>query len=166
MQCASSSSASSSTQRRDLAWLGIGRKVDRDRVEGRGKGVKGSGKRPPALPPSLFPLPSQIPPVLGALPPYSLAPNRFPCRALAARAGRAALGGEREVALACWVGARLALALLPPAAVPATLREARAAAARGWLANLALPAATRVPLSRLVDASGGDSPAGAAAAIR
>ena len=104
--------------------------------------------------------------MLVSAPPYSLAPARFPCRALAARAGRAPLGGEREVALACWLGARLALALLPPEPVPEPVRAARASAARGWLANLALPAATRAPLSRLVDASGGDSLPGAAAAIR
>ncbi len=104
--------------------------------------------------------------MLGSSPPYSLASSRFPCRALAALAGRAALGGEREVALACWLGARLVLAFLPPETLALPQREARAAAARGWLATLALPAATRVPLSRLVDASGGDSPAGAAAAIR
>ena len=104
--------------------------------------------------------------MLGSPPPYSLAPTRFPCRALAARAGRAALGGEREVALGCWLGARLAVALLPAESVPALDRGPRAAAARAWLAGLALPAATRTALSRLVDASGGDSPAGAAAAIR
>lgn len=101
-----------------------------------------------------------------ASPPYGLATVRFPCRALAARAGRAPLGGEREVALASWLAARLVLAFLPPFPVDQTLRTTRAAAARVWLAGLTLPAATRAALSRLVDASGGDSPPAAAAAIR
>lgn len=99
-------------------------------------------------------------------PPYGLAAVRFPCRALAARAGRAPLGGEREAALACWLAARLAIAFLPPFPVDQPLRATRAAAARVWLAGSTLQAATRAALSRLVDASGGDSPPAAAAAIR
>ena len=107
----------------------------------------------------------QIREVIGT-PPYGLAAVRFPCRALAARAGRTPLGGEREVALACWLGARLVTAFLPPFPLAPALRTSRAAAARVWLAGLTLPAATRTALSRLVDASGGDSPPAAAAAVR
>lgn len=130
---------------------------------GRRKREIGTGRQ--SLPTSVRLRPTQIQRVIGSAPPYGLLPARFPCRALAARAGRAALGGEREVALGCWLAARLATAFLPPFAVPPALRAARAAAARGWLASLALPAATRTALSRLVDASGGDSPSDAAAAI-
>ena len=36
-------------------------------------------------------------------PPYALAQNPFPLPALAAHAGKAALGGDREVAIACFV---------------------------------------------------------------
>src|SRR5688500_19769849 len=110
-------------------------------IEGEGREGGGRRKRHAGGAGRLFPLPSspvprRFPSVIGSAPPYALHPTRFPCRALAARAGRAALGGEREVALACWLAARLALGLLPPEAVPAPLREVRAAAARGWLANL------------------------------
>src|SRR5687767_5598632 len=101
MQCASRSSASSSTQRSVFDWWGIEGKVEREREEGRGKREEGRESDGS----SLFPLPSslaKIPPVI-ASPPYGLAAARFPCRALAARAGRAPLGGEREVALACWL---------------------------------------------------------------
>lgn len=89
-------------------------------------------------------------------PPYALAPLRFPFRALAAQVGRGALGGERECGLACLMAARLASALLPASRLPAPLRLARASAARGWLAALALPAALRIPVARVVDASAGD----------
>ena len=67
------------------------------------------------------------------------------------------MGGQRELALACYIGARLAAALSPsaPAGVSdADVRAARANGARAWLASAALPAATRVPLGRLIDATG------------
>jgi hypothetical protein len=66
--------------------------------------------------------------------------------ALAAHAGKAALGGDREVALACFVVARLAASLLPPYALPTELREKRAAACRAWLASQAIPPAVRADL--------------------
>jgi hypothetical protein len=88
-------------------------------------------------------------------PPYALSapPFRFP--ALAALAGRGQLGGDREVALAAFVTARLVVGVLPPNALPAPARATRAAAARHWLASLTLPAAMRAPLARAIDASGG-----------
>ena len=98
-------------------------------------------------------------------PPYGLATPRFAFPALAALAGRAPLGGEREVALAAFVTARLAAACNGPSPLPLPTRVARAAAARIWLASLALPAVTRTPLTRLVDASGGDTPEGLAGAL-
>jgi hypothetical protein len=86
-------------------------------------------------------------------PPYALATPAFPLRALAALAARAPLGGEREVALACFVAGRLGLALLPPATLTAELRQARATGARLWFASLTLPASTRIPFARVVDTS-------------
>lgn len=86
-------------------------------------------------------------------PPYALAPTQFPFPALAALAGRLPLGGGREVALAVLTVARLAVVLLPPDALPAEERQARAQGARVWLASLALPAPLRVPLARSIDAS-------------
>lgn len=87
-------------------------------------------------------------------PPFALAQPVFLFPALAQLAGRAPLGGTREVALATFVAARLAAGLLPPYPLDADVRAGRAAAARPWLATLALPAALRVPFARLVDATG------------
>ena len=86
-------------------------------------------------------------------PPYALASVAFPFPAMAGLAGRLPLGGGREVALAVLSIARLASGLLPPDNLAAEDRQARATAARVWLASLALPAALRVPLARAVDAS-------------
>lgn len=90
---------------------------------------------------------------MAASPPYSLAPALFRFRALATNAGRAPLGGAREAGLACYVCARLAAGLLPPFELSDEERVSRAAAARIWLASLALPAAIRAPLVKLIDAT-------------
>jgi hypothetical protein len=87
------------------------------------------------------------------LPPYALAAPRFPFRALAALAGRSPLGGEREVALATLLAARLVMGALPPQPLPQGVRATRANGARAWLASLALPAALRQAFARLVDAT-------------
>ncbi len=70
-----------------------------------------------------------------------------------AHAGRAPVGNGREVALALLVVARLALGVLDPALISTTTREQRAASARVWLASLALPSTTRVPIARAIEAS-------------
>jgi hypothetical protein len=80
-------------------------------------------------------------------------PFRF--RALAALAGRGQIGGDREVALAAFTTARLVSAVVPPNALSAPVRAARANAARQWLSTLALPAALRAPFSRLAEATSG-----------
>jgi hypothetical protein len=87
-------------------------------------------------------------------PPFALAQPTFLFPALAQLAGRAPLGGGREVALAAFMAARLAAGLLPPHPLEPGVRATRAAAARPWLATLTLPAALRVPFARLVDATG------------
>jgi len=89
--------------------------------------------------------------------PYALAPTMLPLPALAALAGRLPLGGGREVALAVLAVARLGVVLLPPDVLDADERQGRAAAARVWLASLALPAPVRVPLARAIDASAADA---------
>lgn len=86
-------------------------------------------------------------------PPYSPAPAHFRFRALALNAGRAPLGGPREVGLACFVGARLAAGLLPPLRLSDEDRVARTSAARLWLASLALPPSLRTPFTKLMDAT-------------
>jgi len=89
-----------------------------------------------------------------ALPPYAIAAPAFRFRALAALAGRAPLGGPREVALACLIGARLAVVIVRGdlAADDAT-RLTRAADARAWLASSALPTPARAPLAALYEAT-------------
>jgi hypothetical protein len=86
-------------------------------------------------------------------PPFSLAPPTFAFPALAAQAGRAALGGARETVLACLMGARLVVGALE-GGIGLEARAARAVAAKSWLASLALPATVRPPLVRLFESSG------------
>jgi len=96
--------------------------------------------------------------VIGAAPPFSLDAPAFRFRALALLAGRAALGGEREMALATLMAARLAEGVLPPCPLSATARRGRGVGARLWFSTLTLPAATRVPLARVVEATESDTP--------
>ena len=91
-------------------------------------------------------------------PPYGLAPTPFRFGALAALAGRAPLGGRREVALATYLAARLADDVLDENALQAAARVERSGNARSWLSTVALPAPVRQPLARLIDSTGG--PAG------
>ena len=102
---------------------------------------------------------------MASVPPYSPAATPFRFRAIALHAGRAPLGGPREATLACYVGARLVSAFLPGVELPAEERGVRAAAARTWLASLALPPSLRSPFARLVESSRGDDPAVARAAL-
>ena len=97
--------------------------------------------------------------------PYSLAAPTFPFKALTAAAGRLPIGGEREIALAALMAARLASGLLPPAPLCISTRESRAAGARIWFSTLTLPAATRAPIARLVDATEGEDRMRVAAAM-
>jgi hypothetical protein len=115
--------------------------------------------------PSLFfsPLPSQHSPLHSSpvlvsppQPPYALSSTTFRFAALAALAGRAPLGGQREVALATYVVARLAQDVLPEKGLTQPTRVERAGHARSWLSTLALPAPIRPALANLVDASGSD----------
>lgn len=102
--------------------------------------------------------------MLAQLPPYALPLPAFRFRALAALAGRAPLGGPREVALACYLLARLAHDAVTRS-LPASARAARAAQAKGWFASLALPAALRLPLARAVEATGTEDPGALAQAL-
>jgi hypothetical protein len=97
--------------------------------------------------------------------PYGLDPLGFPFPSLALLAGRLPLGGGREVALASLMVARLAASLSGTYGLTAPERAARAAAAKVWLASLALPANTRVPFARCIESTTG-SPHQVAAALR
>lgn len=93
------------------------------------------------------------------LPPYALTTPSFPFPHLASLAGRAPIGGAREVALACFVAARLASDCLADRRdLPEPGRSARTAGARGWLGTLALPANVRGPLVRCVESMAEGSP--------
>ena len=98
-------------------------------------------------------------------PPYDLAATPFRFPALASLAGRAALGGDREVALATYLAARLAHDALPDRGLSQPIRAERAVGAKSWLATLSLPAPIRTALARLVEASGDDA-RGVAPAVR
>ena len=87
-------------------------------------------------------------------PPYVLLPTSFRFAALATLAGRAPLGGHREVVLAAYLAARLADDSLPERGLPRTVRAERAGHARAWLSTLSLPASVRPALGVLVEASG------------
>ncbi len=75
------------------------------------------------------------------------------------------MGGGREVALAALMTARLAQGVMTDGALPPGERATRAAAAKVWLASLALPATTRVPFARCVESTTG-TPLQVAGALR
>jgi hypothetical protein len=104
-------------------------------------------------------------PLPPAAPPYALAPTSFRFPALAMLAGRAPLGGQREVALAVYLAARLADDSIPARGLAHATRSERATGAKSWMSTLALPAAVRPALGKLVEASAGE-PAEVADAVR
>ncbi|MDO8501241.1 MAG: hypothetical protein Q7S20_05325 [Gemmatimonadaceae bacterium] len=90
--------------------------------------------------------------MIGLRPPFAIATPTFRFRALASHAGRAALGGDREVALACFAAARLGAGMLPPFMLAPGDAAARAMSTRNWLASLALPGPARAALNATIDA--------------
>ena len=99
-------------------------------------------------------------------PPYALEPLSFRFAALAALAGRAPIGGQREVALATYLVARLADDAVSDRQLPAAARGARAGAAKNWLASVTLPQTVRPALVKLIDRTAADSPSATGAAVR
>lgn len=90
--------------------------------------------------------------------PYSLEPTAFPFPALAGMSGRAPLGGPRELALACFLVARIVGdATSGGAGLAPEQQRARAHGAKHWLGSASVPGPVRTALARLVDSSdGGD----------
>lgn len=86
--------------------------------------------------------------------PYALVTPSFPFRHLAALAGRAPIGGAREVALGCFIAARLAaeIARADPER-DGEVTAARAASAKSWLGTLTLPATVRSPIAKVIESS-------------
>ena len=89
-------------------------------------------------------------------PPYALSATAFRFPALASLAGRAPIGGRREVALAAYLSARLIHDALPERGVPAAQRAERAAHAKTWLSTLSLPTPARPALVGVIEASTGE----------
>jgi hypothetical protein len=89
------------------------------------------------------------------MPPFAVAPTSFRFPGLAALAGRAPLGGQREVVLAVYLVARLTQDTLPDRGLSDATRAERAAAAKAWLSGVALPAPVRSALAKAVEASSG-----------
>ncbi|MEO8337121.1 MAG: hypothetical protein ABI664_19245 [bacterium] len=85
--------------------------------------------------------------------PYALAAPSFRFRHLANLAGRVPIGGAREVALACFVAARLAHECTLDLGEDQEARATRCAGAKAWLGTLALPVAVRTPVIRCADLS-------------
>jgi hypothetical protein len=100
-------------------------------------------------------LPSSRPPVLPSVSvlPYALQAPTFRFRGLANLAGRAPIGGAREVALACFVAARLAHECTHAVGEEQEARAARSAAAKAWLGTLALPSTVRSQVVRCAELS-------------
>ena len=74
-------------------------------------------------------------------------------------AGRAPIGGAREVALACFVAARLANDCCDPMLdLDEDARAARFAGAKGWLGTIAIPSPVRTPVAKLAEASANGHP--------
>ena len=92
--------------------------------------------------------------MIGQLPPYALAAPVFRFKALVSHAGRAALGGNREIALTCFAIARLAAGTLPPYMLAAGDLGSRVANTRQWLASLNLSNAARSAATHAIDAIG------------
>ncbi|MGK2963228.1 MAG: hypothetical protein ACSLFK_13980 [Gemmatimonadaceae bacterium] len=104
--------------------------------------------------------------MIGQLPPYALATPAFRFRALASHAGRAVLGGDREIALACLAVARLAAGLLPPVMLAPGDAATRANATRHWLASLTMAASSRAAAAATIDAVSRGNRRGAAESLR
>lgn len=96
----------------------------------------------------------------------TLEPREFPFPALAAYAAVAPLGREREIAMACLLGARLIEGTLPPLDLAASIRRGRATGARAWLASHQMTTRLRSGFERLYDATAADSPGGIPRALR
>ena len=69
-------------------------------------------------------------------------------------AGQAPLGGPREIALACFLVARMVADVVEGVPLHDEQRAARVQGARHWLGSAAIPAPVRGALIRLAEAAG------------
>jgi len=88
--------------------------------------------------------------------PYALEPTNFPFPALATMAGRAPLGGPRELALACLMVGRMVVDATREGGselLSIDQKESRALGAKHWLGSAAIGASVRAALARLAESS-------------
>jgi hypothetical protein len=86
--------------------------------------------------------------------PYSLEPCTFTFPALASLAGRAPLGGPRELALACFLASRIVRdALFASDVLSVDQLQHRVLSAKHWLGSVAIQAPARSALSKLFETS-------------
>jgi hypothetical protein len=97
-------------------------------------------------------------------PPFALDTPSFSFPALATLAGRAPLGGAREVAIVAFAAAKLAEEV-KAGGLSVEERRARAAGARRWLSSLSLTEAVKRAFIELAEATEGDGH-GTAARLR
>lgn len=97
--------------------------------------------------------------------PYSLEPNSFPLPALAALAGRAPLGGQRETALACFVVGRLIASASTPLATGSEQGRERLQGVKHWLGSAALSPNLRQTLAKAAECASEGDWAGAKSAL-
>jgi hypothetical protein len=97
--------------------------------------------------------------------PYALATPRFRFQALTAHAGRAPLGGDREVTLGVLMVARLAAGLLPPYTLTQEDVKKRAELARHWLGTAAVPQAAKGAILNGIETAGRGDPRETASAL-
>lgn len=70
------------------------------------------------------------------------------------QAGRALLGGERELVMACFVACRCGSGLCTDSTLGGAELKSRAAAARTWLASISVAGQVRLSAVAVIDASG------------
>lgn len=98
--------------------------------------------------------------------PYSLEPNAFSFPALASLAGRAPLGGPRELALACLLAARIVRdAETAGESLSHDQLQQRVVMAKNWLGTAAIQSQSRAALARLLDACARDDATALRAAL-
>lgn len=90
-------------------------------------------------------------------PPYAVPPTEFRFPALAALAGRAQLGGDREVALAVYLAARLVQDCGGSTELTEAARTERAASAKTWISTFAVPAPVRPIITRVIESTAGNA---------
>ena len=90
--------------------------------------------------------------MIGQPPPFALDTPSFRFRAIATYAGRAPLGGDRELALASLVSCRLASGLLKPFVLAPADLKSRGISARQWLSSLSISPAIRSSAAAVIDA--------------